>query len=64
MATFPVLEDMEERLRKAMRKARRNKAIGTDGIPVEMLHVTPELRASLLHRWWQTAGRMGTFPEE
>lgn len=56
--------DMKGRMEKAIRKSGINKAIGADGIHVGMLQVTPELSASLLHRWWETVVRTGAFPEE
>lgn len=55
---------MEERMEKAILKGKANRAIGRDGVHIEMLQVTPQLSANLLSTWWAAVGRTGIFPAD
>lgn len=51
---------MTGRMEKLIKET--NRAIGTDGLHVEMLQVLINLCATLLKNWWDNVGRTGVFP--
>lgn len=49
---------------KKILKGKENKAIGQDGVHIELLEVTINTSAKLLVAWWEVVGRTGVLPHE
>lgn len=61
--TFFLPYDFEERRKMTIVKGKRNRAVGTDGVHVEMLQAEPYVCASILSTWRGTVGRLVVFPD-
>lgn len=55
---------LEKEVTRDVRTMECNKAIGEDGVNVEMLKSNPEAAASLLTKMWRAVGKSGCFPED
>lgn len=58
MEYFTVPPGMNEKIRLSIKRAKRNKSPGVDGIYNEMLKFEPELMAELILELWKLVGRM------
>lgn len=58
---FSVQTDFTSRIEKAIRKGKRNKAVGTDIIHTEVLQAEPTACARIIPQWWETIGRVAIF---
>lgn len=61
MATFQVEVEMEEKIERTIRKRKVQRAVGADGVYVEMIQVVRKARTKLLYKYWKTAGSLDTF---
>lgn len=54
--------DFSVRMQKEITKGKRNKAMGSDGLHIEIFQVAPSIYARILTSWWSTIGRLCIFP--
>lgn len=54
----------EKDVEQAIRGMEANKAVGTDGVHVEMMKANPPVAATLLTKVWKAVGRTKQVPEE
>lgn len=55
---FSLPSDFQARMKKSIRKWKRNKSVDCDGIHTEMLQAEPEFCATILKKWWETVGHL------
>lgn len=61
MKHFIPAPDFSVRVEKAIRRGKRNKAIGSDGLHMEMFQVAPAICARILTYWLTMIGRLCIF---
>lgn len=64
MVQFIVPEDMKEGIREIIKRSKRNKSPGVDGVHNEMLKIEMDLSTELILELWRLLGRTNDYPKE
>lgn len=60
---FELDESWRQDIEEAVRRAPKQKAVGSDEVFAEVLQLQPTMVAELLHRLWECCGKHGIFPK-